>query len=119
MLKFGLDKAAESALKNLISDDGITIADANLNEQQLWQATDAGQRAGLVDYLYQHDPGFLPPTLRTQGGQPVQDYLNWIAAAHPGDHPPPGWPPDMRSAATASAEQLDHYEATFNGQQGR
>jgi hypothetical protein len=117
MLKFGLDKTADSVLKSLISNDGITIADANLNEQQLWQTTDAGQRAGLVDYMYQNDPNFLPPSLHNVGGQPVQDYLNWIAGAKPDDTPPANWPPDMQSAATQAAQQLDHFEATFNGQQ--
>jgi hypothetical protein len=117
MLKYGLDKTAESALKNLISNNGITIADANLNEQQLWQTTDVGQRAGVLDYLYMNDPNFLPPSLQHQGGQPVQDYLNWIAGAKLGDHPPASWSPDMQSAAAQSLEQLDHYEATFNGQQ--
>jgi hypothetical protein len=117
MLKFGLDKTGEQVLKNLISNDGITIADANLNQQQLWQATDVGQRAGLVDYLYNNVPDYLPPSLRSQGGQPVQDYLNWIAGAKVGESPPSSWPPDMQQYARTSIEQLDHFETTFTGQQ--
>src|SRR5262249_5053464 len=107
----------DATLGNLITDNGIEVADANLDEQQLWQATDVGQRAAVVQFLAAKQPDFLPASLRGRSGPDAQSYLNWGAAAHPGQEPPPSWSAELQEAAKAARGQLDHFEAMFSAQQ--